>query len=128
MKNELYNVLSGKSQVRYGAIIQTIANHLKESSFTGSRIENEQYVKKEDETIYAVVRQSFVTVTQTTDLDQVKLFLTSNGFENTRNNDYYNPELGIILEDLHDENVLTQNDVLYFIDTVFYLTDSFWNE
>lgn len=128
MKNELYNVLSGKSQVRYGAIIQAIANHLKESSFTGSRIENEQYVKKEDETIYAVVRQSFVTVTQTTDLDQVKLFLTSNGFENTRNNDYYNPELGIILEDLHDENVLTQNDVLYFIDTVFYLTDSFWNE
>lgn len=47
---------------------------------------------------------------------------------NTRNNDYYNPELGIILEDLHDENVLTRHDILYFIDTVFYLTDSFWND
>ena len=33
-----------------------------------------------------------------------------------------NEELGIILEDLHDENVLTRNGLLYFIDTVFYLT------
>ena len=36
--------------------------------------------------------------------------------------DYYNEELGLILEDLHDENVLTQNGMLYFIDTVFYIT------
>ena len=49
-----------------------------------------------------------------------------NGFQNNRNQDYINTELGIILEDLHDENVLTKNQVLYFIDTVFYLTDSFW--
>jgi len=49
----------------------------------------------------------------------VKLFLSSNGFVNHRNNDYFNAELGIILEDLHDENVLTQNGVLHFIDTVF---------
>ena len=51
----------------------------------------------------------------------VKQFMEANGFKNTRNNDYYNSEWGIILEDLHDENVLTQNDVLYFIDTVFYI-------
>ena len=37
-------------------------------------------------------------------------------------------EWGIILEDLHDENVLTRNEVLYFIDTVFYVTDAFWDE
>ena len=42
---------------------------------------------------------------------------------NVRNNDYFNPELRLILEDLHDENVLTQNGILYFIDTVFYITD-----
>lgn len=60
------------------------------------------------------------------DLEQVKIFLTQNGFENNRNNDYYNPELGIVLEDLHDENVLTRNDILYFIDTVFYLKEKFW--
>jgi len=51
-----------------------------------------------------------------------------NGFENNRNNDYINKKLGIILEDLHDENVLTSKDVLYFIDTVFYLTEDFWDK
>ena len=81
---------------------------------------------KENDTLYAVVEQSYVAVTKNTDLDEVKLFLTSNGFKNIRNNDYQNQDLGIILEDLHDENVLTRNDVLYFIDTVFYLTDKFW--
>jgi parallel beta-helix repeat protein len=73
--------------------------------------------------VYAVVEQSFVKANQETDLESVRQFLESNGFINTRNNDYYNNKLGIILEDLHDENVLTQNDVLYFIDTVFYITN-----
>lgn len=52
--------------------------------------------------------------------------MESNGFQNNRNNDYIHKDLGIILEDLHDENVLTKNDILYFIDTVFYLTNDFW--
>ena len=47
--------------------------------------------------------------------------MNSNNFQKIRNNDYFNSELGIILEDLHDENVLTSNQILYFIDTVFYL-------
>lgn len=81
---------------------------------------------KQENTVYAVVAQSFVSITQLTDLNQVRQFLTSNGFINIRNNDYENRELGIILEDLHDENVLTRNGVLYFIDTVFYITDKFW--
>lgn len=67
-------------------------------------------------------------VTGNTDLNEVKNFLKQNGFENNRNNDYINQELGVILEDLHDENVLTKNDILYFIDTVFYLTNPFWND
>ena len=50
-----------------------------------------------------------------------KIFLKNNGFQNTKNHDYYNAALGLILEDLHDENVLTQNGMLYFIDTVFYI-------
>ena len=29
-------------------------------------------------------------------------------------------ELGLILEDMHDENVLVNADTLFFIDTVFY--------
>jgi len=80
----------------------------------------------ENEVLYAVVQQSYVSITQVTDIENVKLFLKSNGFEIIRNNDYSNKELGIILEDLHDENVLTKDDTLYFIDTVFYLTDDFW--
>ena len=59
--------------------------------------------------------------TEKTDLNVVKTFLENNCFRNTKNHDYYNEELCLILEDLHDENVLTQNGVLYFIDTVFYI-------
>lgn len=73
-----------------------------------------------DETFYALVEQPFVKANQPTNLDQVKEFMTANGFENTRNHDYFHSDLGIILEDLHDENVLTQDGILYFIDTVFY--------
>ncbi|MDQ6531788.1 hypothetical protein RB618_21595 [Flavobacterium sp. LHD-85] len=32
----------------------------------------------------------------------------------------------MILEDLHDENVLTENGILQFIDTVFYIKDNFY--
>ena len=80
----------------------------------------------QDATLYAVVEQAFVQASQTTDLTKVRMFLEANGFVCIRNNDYLNEELGILLEDLHDENVLTNDGMLYFIDTVFYLTDSFW--
>jgi Ser/Thr protein kinase RdoA (MazF antagonist) len=40
----------------------------------------------------------------------------------TKNDDYYNNDLGIILEDLHDENVfMDENEHLLFIDPVIYL-------
>ncbi|MGC4128529.1 MAG: hypothetical protein QM564_02995 [Bergeyella sp.] len=200
-KYELRNIISGKSEVKFGTVIQTIAGYLGRSTETGSLAEKSKHSKKEEaeslirwieennywyneidfdlfvsegaeqkvylkdeklviklndsiyyetwqdyfhnlllnnyffpdtayellgfysnsDVLYAVVQQNFVKANQPTNLDDVKLFLESNGFENTRNHDYYNPELGIILEDLHDENVLTQDDVLYFIDTVFYL-------
>jgi len=71
--------------------------------------------------LYAVVEQPYVRATEKTDLSAVKQFMDVNGFKNVRNNDYLNSDLGIIIEDLHDENVLTQNSVLYFIDTVFYI-------
>ncbi|MCK6641814.1 MAG: hypothetical protein L6Q81_17180 [Bacteroidia bacterium] len=79
------------------------------------------------ETLYAVVKQAFVLSTEPTNLENVKDFLLANGFVNTRNNDYHHPDLGLILEDLHDENVLTSNGSLQFIDTVFYLTPQFYN-
>ena len=76
--------------------------------------------------LYAVVEQPFVRATDIVDIAHVKAFLAQNGFENTRNNDYYHKYLGIILEDLHDENVISSGDALHFIDTVFYLTSQFY--
>jgi len=76
--------------------------------------------------IYSVVLQNYVSETGPTNMKHLNHFLQLNGFENIRNNDYMHKDLGIILEDLHDENVLTNNGVLYFIDTVFYLTPAFW--
>ncbi len=81
-----------------------------------------------ENTLFAVVQQNFVATDSNTDLSKVKAFLESNGFMNNRNHDYFNKELGIILEDLHDENVLTKKDILYFIDTVFYITPTFWKD
>ncbi len=71
--------------------------------------------------ILPVVKQPFVEKTSETDLGLVKEWLGNNGFKNTKNNDYYNAELDIILEDLHDENVLTKDGILYFVDTAFYI-------
>lgn len=203
---ELHNILSGKSEVRFGAAIQTVAHYLGNGKKTSADIENEKHFKRKEaeklkkyidennlwitdidfsqyvsegaeqkvylkdsetviklndsiyyscwteyfhnlllhnfffpdtaymligftidnETLFAVVSQNYVKSDAPTDLSKVKTFLRANGFENNRNNDYINHELGVILEDLHDENVLTQGDLLYFIDTVFYLTNTFW--
>lgn len=78
-----------------------------------------------DSVLYAVVKQDFIVATEQTDMEMLKSFLEYNSFINTRNNDYRNDDLGIIFEDLHDENVLSKDGILYFIDTVFYITDDF---
>ncbi|MDB5152127.1 MAG: hypothetical protein JWR54_878 [Mucilaginibacter sp.] len=74
----------------------------------------------------AVVMQKFIVTSEPTDLTAVREFLEYNNFHNNRNNDYINTELGLIFEDLHDENVLSANGVLFFIYTVFYLTSNFY--
>lgn len=79
-----------------------------------------------DENLFAVVEQSHIIKTEDVDLNDVQDFLETNGFRNTRRNDYYNDDLGIILEDLHDENVISSSNMLFFVDTVFYLTDKFY--
>ncbi|MCR4033396.1 MULTISPECIES: hypothetical protein [Flavobacterium] len=208
MKNELQNIISGKSQVRHGDTIQTISRYLRKSKSPSGTFESSKQIKSEetalikqfcnrnsfwitsininafissgaeqkvylqnkhkviklndgiyyetwedylnnlllnnyffsdtayqlvgfyeqDDVLFAVVEQKFAESDADTELENVKDFLASNGFLNTRNNDYFNPELGIILEDLHDENVLTFQDALFFIDTVFYITKQFYKE
>jgi hypothetical protein len=206
MKHELQNIISGKSQVRHGDAIQTVASYLRRSkstsgttseskqiknqetthlktfcntnnfwvddidisTFVSSGAEQKVYLHNEfkviklndaiyyatwedylnnlllnnfffpdtayqligfyenDGTMYAVVEQSFIPSDAITELENVKQFLAINGFINKKNNDYFHPQIGIILEDLHDENVLTFQGNLFFIDTVFYLTEQFY--
>jgi hypothetical protein len=83
---------------------------------------------KTESGLFAVLKQPFVRSTEITNLENVKTFLLENGFVNKKANDYYHPDLGIILEDLHDENVLTEEGVLQFIDTVFFLTPVFFKQ
>jgi hypothetical protein len=201
MKDDIQNILSGKSQVKHHHLIQSTCSYLKRSQGTSSMAKDQQQHKEEEtksliqfaednnlwvdinidlyvsqgaeqkvylkdgltvlklndaiyyaswvdyfhnlllnnlffpdtayqllgfykdsSILYAVVEQPFVKANEKTDLNMVKTFLENNGFINKKNHDYYNEELGLILEDLHDENVLTQNGMLYFIDTVFYIT------
>ena len=66
------------------------------------------------------MKRSFYTSYDSVDLSDVKKLLAYNGFENTWRNDYYNKELWLILEDMHDEKIIVKSDTLFFIDTVFY--------
>jgi hypothetical protein len=99
MRDDIQHILSGKSQVKHHHLIQTTCSYLKGSQGASS-MAKEQKQHKEEETKSLI---KFITQAEV---------------------DYYNEELGLILEDLHDENVLTQNGMLYFIDTVFYITSS----
>ena len=76
---------------------------------------------EEDTILKAVLKQPYITSDAEVNLLDVKKLLEFNGFENTKRNDYYNKELGLILEDIHDENVITNSNTLFFIDTVFYI-------
>ena len=72
------------------------------------------------EAFFAVVQQPFVVGEQAS-LERIESFLNFNGFQKSKRQDYYNSELGLVLEDMHDENVIAKDDVLFFIDTVFYI-------
>lgn len=86
--------------------------------------ENTAYILKgfikEKNLLYAVLRQPFILADAQADLNDIRKLLNFNGFENTRRQDYIHRELGLILEDMHDENVLVNSEILFFIDTVFY--------
>jgi hypothetical protein len=75
---------------------------------------------KENNVLNAVLKQPYIKSDNQVDLNDIKRFLTYNEFELFKRNDYRNKELGLILEDMHDENVIVNSDTLFFIDTVFY--------
>ncbi|CAL1517027.1 hypothetical protein MMC2321_00758 [Chitinophaga sp. MM2321] len=73
-----------------------------------------------NESLCIILQQPFIEGGQA-ELQDIKELLTFNDFRNTRRQDYYNEEFGLLLEDMHDENVIAKEDVLFFIDTVFYV-------
>lgn len=75
---------------------------------------------EKDDSLLAVLKQPFIASDAPVNLEDVKELLAFNGFINTRRNDYFNRELGLILEDMHDENIIVNSNTMFFIDTVFY--------
>jgi hypothetical protein len=70
----------------------------------------------------AVVEQWWITAGRGASKGEVEAFLSQIGFVNTKANDYYHKEEGLVLEDLHDENVFVgENGNLLFVDPVIYL-------
>lgn len=49
LKVQLYDVISGKSQVRFGTIIQAIASYLEKSEETGREIKVGKHFKEQEE-------------------------------------------------------------------------------
>jgi hypothetical protein len=74
-----------------------------------------------EETFLAVLKQPFVAAEGTADLHAIRELLEFNGFRHIKRQDYFNEEFGLILEDMHDENVILNDGSLFFIDTVFYV-------
>ncbi len=74
------------------------------------------------DSLHIVLQQPFIEGKQV-ELEDIRELLTYNGFINIKRQDYYYQEFGLLLEDMHDENVIVSNDVLFFIDTVFYIIE-----
>jgi len=121
-----FSVIKTNDSIFYSSWLDYFNSLLIHNYFFPATAYNFSGFKIIQEYLYAVVKQDFIIATESTNIDLVKDFLTYNGFMNTRNNDYINSEAGLIFEDLHDENVLSKNGILFFIDTVFYLTDNFY--
>jgi hypothetical protein len=49
LKGQLHDVISGKSQVRFGTVVQAIASYLEESKGTGGEIEIGKHFKEQEE-------------------------------------------------------------------------------
>lgn len=71
-------------------------------------------------TFAVIIQQQFALLTAGASRSTVEPYLNQHGFRRTKNDDYYNPLLGIILEDLHDENIFLLEGQLLFIDPVIY--------
>lgn len=149
LKDELKNIISAISPIESGNLIETVACYLRASKTASSFFEEAKLTKQEEteKLIHFINRNNlwFIGINPNNffaEGAEQKVYLNSDGksilktndsiflgdigFSLKKNNDYFNDEIGLIFEDLHDENVLTNHDVLFFVDTVFYITDKFY--
>ncbi|GAA4320267.1 hypothetical protein [Compostibacter hankyongensis] len=68
------------------------------------------FTENNNKNLCVVLEQSFVEGEQA-ELNAIKQLLVFNGFVNVKHQDYYNEALGLLLEDMHDENVIAKDDV-----------------
>jgi ADP-ribose pyrophosphatase YjhB (NUDIX family) len=82
------------------------------------------FKKNEQGNVFPVVRQYFVARAIIANLKDVQRYLFSKGFTKVHPlvNAYRSWDLGIMIGDLHDRNVLLKDDVLFFIDTKFFIS------
>lgn len=74
-----------------------------------------------DDILFAALKQRYYIANEITSLNDIKETLELYGFKHLKRFDYFHPEYNIVIEDLHDENVLTVENKLFFIDTIFLL-------
>ncbi|AYQ34780.1 hypothetical protein [Runella sp. SP2] len=112
MTDELRHILEGTGRITETDLIQTTLFYLRKGQTASGKIEKSKFVNKEDEVKHL-----------TTFASRYHLWYTAipqNAYIG-EGNDFFHPELGIILEDLHDENVLTNQGLFFFIDSAIYL-------
>lgn len=67
-----------------------------------------------------IIQQQFAILSTGAHRSVVEAYLNQSDFIRIKNDDYYNASMGVILEDLHDENVFLLDGQLLFIDPVIY--------
>ena len=78
-------------------------------------------------TLQPVVSQTAIRGVRGATRDEVEAEMRKLGFLRRRHDDYFNPTLQILVEDLHDENVLVDAEGdLFIFDPVIYLAKPEW--
>ena len=91
--------------------------------FPEAPVRLEGFVINEDE-LMPVFSQPHVQADRGATLAEVVKYMSKLGFKQRRGPDFYNPNTGVLVEDLHDENVLVSPDGhLYIVDPIIFLDD-----
>lgn len=92
--------------------------------FPEAPVRLEGFVVNEGE-LMPVFSQPHVQADRGATLAEVVKYMSKMGFKQRRGPDFYNPDTGVLVEDLHDENVLVSPDGhLYIVDPIIFLDET----